>query len=103
MVEGDIDKFESCMIESGSCRIIIDFSLIGVKILSIILNTSSMQICPIFDEAHKNFNNLSNRESGIFVSNSESLCYGISSLYAQIRFFGCCLHVSYRLIIKKSD
>lgn len=104
-VENEIDKLQPFVIVSGSYRITIHLSLyltlIDGKVLNIITNTRSIQSCPICHETPKNFNNLSNKKPGYFTSNSESLRYGISSLHAWIRFLDCCLHISYKLTIKK--
>lgn len=104
-VENEIDKLQPFVIVSGSYRITIHFSLhltlIDGKVLNVITNTRSMQSCLICHATPKTFNNLSNRNFGMFTSNSEFLRYGISSLHAWIRFLDCCLHISYRLTIRK--
>ena len=33
--------------------------------------------------------------------NTDSLAFGLSTLHAWIRFFGYCLHISFRLTLKK--
>jgi len=104
-IENEIDKLQAFVIVSGSYHTIIHFSLyltlIDGKVLNIITNTRSMQPCPICHTTPKNFNNLSNINSGIFISNSEFLRCDISPLHAWIRFLDSCLHISYRLTIKK--
>jgi len=85
-IENEIDKLQPFVLVSGSYRIIIHFSLyftlIDGKVLNVITNTHSMQSCPICHATPKNFNNLSNINSGIFISNSEFLRCGISPLHA---------------------
>lgn len=70
-------------------------TLIDGKVLNVITGTRSMQTCPICHATPKEFNDLSNTTK-VFVSEPESLQYGIQPLHAWIKFFECCLHISYR-------
>src|SRR5262249_22588312 len=86
-------------------RIRVHFSLvltlIDGKVLNIITGTSSMQTCPMCHATPRNFNDLSNRSKGMFLPNPNSLQYGLSPLHALIRIFESCLHIAYRINIKK--
>lgn len=45
--------------------------------------------------------NLENITRETFLPNPNSLQYGISLLHVWIRFFECCLHISYRITFKQ--
>lgn len=74
-------------------------TMIDGKVCNALTNTSSTQRCYICNATSKDFNNVDEVvKRAVTVDN---LQYGISSLHAWIRFFECCLHVSYRLENKK--
>lgn len=75
-------------------------TLIDGKVLNIITNTKSMQTCPICHATPSMFNNLSNKDKGVFLPDPKSLQYGLSPLHAWIKLFEVCLHISYRKDLK---
>lgn len=89
---------------NGVCTIDIHVSLfltlIDGKVLNYITDTKSMQTCPICHATPKYFNNLSNKQTDLFLPDTNSLQFGISPLHAWIRIFQCLLHISYRLDTK---
>lgn len=91
----------------GNVRICTKFqlymTLIDEKVLNNITETSSMQSCPICHATPKQFNNILSIKEGKFVPIETSLQYGISPLHAWIRIFELCLHIAYRLPIKKGQ
>lgn len=104
-VEDKIEQLQSVEISLDNIKVRIHFSLfmtlVDGKVLNIITNTKSMQTCPICHAVPSKFNDLSNKDKGIFDPNPNSLQYGISPLHCWIRFFECCLHIAYRLTVKK--
>lgn len=104
-IEQQIAKLQVFDIMLQNFSIKIHFSLfltlIDGKILNTITDTKSMQTCLICHATPKQFNDLSNKTNGLFLPDSNSLQYGISPLHTWIRFFECCLHISYRITIKK--
>lgn len=103
-IEAEIDMLQALEIDVGNINVRIHFSLfltlIDGKVLNVITNTKSTQACPICHATPKQFNDLSNRSRSTFIPEPKSLQYGLSPLHAWIRFFECCLHISYRLDIK---
>jgi len=104
-VEDQIDKLQSIQIALDNYRSIsvhcsLFLTLIDGKVLNIITGTKSMQSCPVCHATPKLFNDLSNKQKGVFLPNPKSLVHGISSLHAWIRILECCLHISYRLNVK---
>ncbi|XP_026828955.1 uncharacterized protein LOC109611090 [Ooceraea biroi] len=104
-IEQQIAKLQVFEIMLQNFSIKIHFSLfltlIDGKVLNTLTDTKSMQTCPICHATPKQFNDLSNKMNGLFLPDPNSLQYGISPLHAWIRFFECCLHISYRVTIKK--
>lgn len=76
-------------------------TLIDGKVLNAITNTKSSQACPICHAKPTQFNELSNRTSGNFLPDPNSLQHGLSPLHARIRLLECCLHISYRSEFKR--
>lgn len=103
-IEAEIDELQTLEIDLNNVNVRIHFSLfltlIDGKVLNIITNTKSTQACPICHATPKQFNDLSNRSKTTFIPDPKSLQYGVSPLHAWIRFFECCLHISYRLDTK---
>ncbi|KAG5881960.1 hypothetical protein JTB14_020524 [Gonioctena quinquepunctata] len=69
------------------------FTMIDGKVCNAITATESAQCCYLCQATSKDFNNIDailKREIN-----------GLSTLHAWIRFFECCLHVGYKLNIKK--
>lgn len=103
-IEVEIDELQVLEIDLNNIKVRIHFSLfltlIDGKVLNAITNTKSTQSCPICHATPKHFNNLSNRSRSTFIPDPKSLQYGVSPLHAWIRFFECCLHISYRLDTK---
>lgn len=95
------------MVLSAGQKVVIHFSLhltlIDGKVLNILTNTKSSQSCPICKSTPKNFNDFQNisGQTNKFLPDPNSLQYGISPLHAWIRSFECCLHIAYRINIKK--
>lgn len=75
-------------------------TLIDGKVFNYLTNTKSMQTCPICRATPKQFNNLENKNTRVFLPDPKSLHYGVSPLHAWIRFLECCLHISYRLDVQ---
>ncbi|CAL1671862.1 unnamed protein product [Lasius platythorax] len=105
LIEDQINQLKIFEINLNDYRIRVLFSLlltlIDGKVLNIITGTKSMQTCPICHATPNKFNDLSNRLKGLFLPNPNSLQYGISPLHAWIRLLECCLHIAYRINIKK--
>jgi len=105
LIENQIKELDIFKVLVEDCTIRVHFSLlltlIDGKVLNAITNTKSYQNCPICHATPKQFNDLSNKDKGTFLANPLSLQHGISPLHAWIRFFECCLHISYRITIKK--
>lgn len=104
-IEEEIDKLELLEITlDGEYRIRINFTLfltlIDGKVLNIITNTKSMQTCPICHITPSMFNDLSNKDKGLFLPDPKSLQYSLSPLHAWIKIFEVCLNISYRKNIK---
>lgn len=75
-------------------------SMIDGKVLSYITETSSMQNCPICGATPNVMSDRRKFEEG-YTSKEASLHYGISPLHAWLRFFGCLLHIAYRMDFKQ--
>lgn len=95
------------MVLNTDRKVVIHFSLhltlIDGKVLNVLTNTKSSQSCPICKSTPKNFNDPQNisGQTNKFSPDPNSLQYGISPLHAWIRSFECCLHIAYRINIKK--
>lgn len=104
-IEEQIEKLECVVITIGEYCIQIHFvlrlTLIDGKVLNIITDTHSMQTCPICKAKPTQFNDLSNKDKRIFLSDPQSLEYGISPLHAWLRVLDTCLNLSKRLTIRK--
>lgn len=75
-------------------------TMIDGKICNALANTSSMQ-CYICGAKISQMNNIPNLLQ--LPENTSSFDFGLSILHANIRFFECCLHISYRLDFKKME
>ena len=62
-------------------------------------NVSSSLRCYLCHATSKDFNNIDDILERLILK--ENLEFGISSLHTWIRFFECCLHLSYRIEIEK--
>jgi len=75
------------------------FTMIDGKVCNAITNNASTQYCYLCKATSKDFNNI---DAIIKKKVSEDhLQFGLSTLHAWIRFFECCLHIAYKLDIKK--
>lgn len=73
------------------------------KVVSYLTESSSFQVCSFCHAKPSELNNLENIENGKFnVKNEDFLDYGLSPLHCWIRIFECCLHISYKIEIKKT-
>lgn len=74
-------------------------TMIHSKVCNAITATASTQRCYLCNATSKDFNNIDVLlEKEI---NRDNLTFGLSTLHMWIRLFECCLHVSYKLDIKK--
>ena len=72
--------------------------MIDGKVCNTITSTSFAQRFFFGQATSKQFNNI----DAIFLQrevNENNLCFGLSTLHARIRFFECCLHLSYKLAV----
>lgn len=74
-------------------------TMVDGKVCNSVTNTASSQRCYICQAICKEFNDINKVLNNKI--NKDNLQFGISSLHAWIRCFECCLHLSYRLEIKK--
>lgn len=74
-------------------------TMVDGKVCNALTETTSAQRCYLCNATSKEFNNLDEIVSRDV--NENHLEFGISSLHAWIRCFECCLHLSYKLDIKK--
>ncbi|XP_011688441.1 PREDICTED: uncharacterized protein LOC105450347 [Wasmannia auropunctata] len=75
------------------------FTMIDSKVCSAVPGTKSAQRCYLCGATSKEFNNIDEiLQKKVTETNVR---FGISMLHAWIRFFECCLHLSYKLEIKK--
>lgn len=75
------------------------FTMIDNKVCNAVSGTKSTLRCYLCGSTSKDFNNIDEiLQKKVTETN---LRFGISTLHAWIRFFECCLHLSYRLKIKK--
>jgi len=75
------------------------FMMIDNKVCNAVTDTKSILRCYLCGATSKDFNNINDiLQKEITETN---LRFEISSLHAWIRLFECCLHLSYRLKIKK--
>lgn len=105
LIEDQIKKLNifEVVVEDSTIRVHFSLllTLINGKILNATTNIKSSQCCPICHATPEHFNDLSNKDKGTFLADPQSLQHGISPLHAWIRFFECCLYISYRIIINK--
>lgn len=80
---------------------IMNLTMIDGKVCSAITGTKSSQRCYLCGATSKDFNDISKILKKPVLE--ENLKFGLSTLHAWIRFFECVLHLSYKLVIKKSD
>lgn len=75
------------------------FTMIDGKVCNAITNNASTQRCYLCKASSKDFNNI----DAIIKKevSDDHLQFGLSTLHAWIRFFECCLHLTYKLDIKK--
>ena len=75
------------------------FTMIDGKVCNAITSNAYTQCCYLCQATSKDFNDIDamlKREI-----NEDFPQFGLSTLRAWIRFFGCCLHIGYKLGIKK--
>lgn len=100
-VQSEIDLLSNFAGYSAMNEIDIVYSLhltlIDGKVLNILTGTKSTQRCPICQALPSTFNNLGNIDTDVFMPEPSAMQHGISPLHAWIRFFECCLHISYKL------
>lgn len=75
------------------------FTMVDGKICNSITGTTSSQRCYLCGATSMQFNDV-DKMIGMAI-NPKTLEFGLSTLHAWIRFFECCLHVAYKLPIKK--
>lgn len=73
--------------------------MIDGKVCNAVTATESTQRCCLCNSTSKDFNKID--EIILKKVSEDNLKYGLSTLHAWIRCFECCLHVSYKLDIKK--
>ena len=73
-------------------------TMVDGKVCQTLTNTKSTQSCYICHAKPKEMNDLKNVNNKL--ANIENYSFGLSTLHSWIRFFECCLHVSYRMEIK---
>ena len=71
-------------------------TLIDGKILNILTDTKSSQVCPICGAAPLKFIDVKEFRSKEVTPKPKTLQYGISPLHSWIQFFECILHILYR-------
>lgn len=78
---------------------VLALTMIDSKVCNAITSTSSTQRCYLCQATSKQFNDI----DAILQKEvkEDHLQFGLSTLYAWIRFFEGCLHISYKLDIKK--
>lgn len=85
--------------KSISVTYCMSFTMIDGKVCNAVTGTTSAQLCFLCKATYKDFNNI---EKMIKMDiTTDNLRFGISTLYAWIRFFECCLHLSYKLTTQK--
>lgn len=77
----------------------LSLTMIDGKVCNSLTYTASAMRCNLCSATSKDFNNIDEMIDKDI--QTEHLKYGISSLHAWIRFFECCIHISYRLGIEK--
>lgn len=75
------------------------FTMIDGKVCNAIADNASAQRCYLCQATSKDFNNIDAMLKRKI--NEDYVQFGLSTLHAWIRFFECCLHVGYKLEIKK--
>lgn len=75
------------------------FTMIDGKVCNAVSGTTSSQRCFLCGATSKYFNDIDYVLTKKV--NEKNLQFGMSTLHAWIRFFECCLHLSYKLGIKK--
>lgn len=87
----------------GEKEIVVDYKLaltmIDGKVCNAITGNSSTQRCYLCQATSKQFNDIDTILK--LKVNEDHLQFGMSTLHAWIRFFECCLHVAYKIDIKK--
>jgi hypothetical protein len=77
----------------------VEFTVIDSKVCNAVRSTTSAQCCYLCGATSKHFNDIATiLQKKVDEANIK---FGLSTLHAWIRFFECCLHLSYRLGIKK--
>ncbi|XP_032687790.1 uncharacterized protein LOC116851966 [Odontomachus brunneus] len=76
-----------------------NFTMIDNKVCNAVSETKSTLQCYLCDATSKDFNDI--RKMLQRKVETSNLRFGISTLHAWIRLFECCLHLSYKLTIKK--
>lgn len=103
LIKEEIAKLKTFKIVTHRKNINIDyklaFTMVDGKLINSVTETSSSMRCYLCKSTSKEFNNIDKMlKKPIVESNLE---FGISSLHAWIRMMECCLHLSYKLSIKK--
>lgn len=81
------------------CAYTLMLTMVDGKVCNAATNTTSTMKCYICNQSSKDFNMLKTVEESSIEPNS--LQFGLSILHARIRFLETCLHIAYKLPIKK--
>lgn len=85
--------------KSISVTYCMSFTMIDGKVCNAVTGTTSAQRCFLCKATSKDFNNIDKIIKMDITT--DNLRFGISTLHAWIRFFECCLHLSYKLTTQK--
>ncbi|KAK9695235.1 hypothetical protein QE152_g32689 [Popillia japonica] len=85
--------------KSISVTYCMSFTMIDGKVCNAVTGTTSAQRCFLCKATSKQFNDIDNIIKMDITT--DNLRFGISTLHAWIRFFECCLHLSYKLPTEK--
>lgn len=85
--------------KSISVTYCMSFTMIDGKVCNAVTGTTSAQRCFLCKATSKQFNDIDNIIKMDITT--DNLRFGISTLHAWIRFFECCLHLSYKLPSEK--
>ncbi|KAK9745362.1 hypothetical protein QE152_g6947 [Popillia japonica] len=85
--------------KSISVTYCMSFTMIDGKVCNAVTGTTSAQRCFLCKATSKQFNDIDNIIKMDITT--DNLRFGISTLHAWIRFFDCCLHLSYKLTTEK--
>ena len=85
--------------KSISVTYCMSFTMIDGKVCNAVTGTTSTQRCFLCKASSKEFNDINNIIKMDITT--DNLRFGISTLHAWIRFFECCLHLSYKLTTEK--